>query len=255
MAPIKAIWAGIVYFFDALTFSPEKPYLTDNTPIQYSPTSAVRPQATRYPIFDPPDDLEDTPFQCVYPDYPEKDGWVMCNTNADRGCWLKNHKTGQRFDINTDYENNGPKGVIREYYLELTESTRNPDGFGDVPVQLFNNSFPGPRLQACWGDRLRITIKNKLPENGTSIHWHGFRQLNTGPMDGVNAITQCPLAPGEEFTYDFNATQYGTSWYHSHYSLQYAAGVLGAFTIYGPMSKNFDHQLSPIIVSDWLHQR
>ena len=75
---------------------------------------------------------------------------------------------------------------------------------------------------------MSITIKNKLlcsdtvddPGNGTAIHWHGIRQLNSSQMDGVNAVTQCPIAPGEEFTYVFNVTQYGTTWYHSHYSLQ-----------------------------------
>jgi FtsP/CotA-like multicopper oxidase with cupredoxin domain len=74
-------------------------------------------------------------------------------------------------------------------------------------------------------------------------------------MDGVNAITQCPIPPGQSFTYVFNVTQYGTSWYHSHYSLQYAAGALGPLTIYGPTSMAYDHSLYPIILSDWLHTR
>lgn len=63
--------------------------------------------------------------------------------------------------------------------------------------------------------------------NGTSIHWHGIRQLNSMHMDGVNGVTQCPLAPGDSFTYSFKALQYGTSWYHSHYSVQYADGLVG----------------------------
>ena len=63
--------------------------------------------------------------------------------------------------------------------------------------------------------------------NGTSIHWHGIRQNQTMDMDGVSGITQCPIAPGESFTYTFKATQYGTSWYHSHYSMQYADGLQG----------------------------
>ena len=29
---------------------------------------------------------------------------------------------------------------------------------------------------------------------------------------------------------------------------------MGPFTIYGPVSKAFDHQLYPIVMSDWLHQ-
>jgi len=61
--------------------------------------------------------------------------------------------------------------------------------------------------------------------NGTSIHWHGIRQNQTMHMDGVNGVTQCPIAPGDQFTYSWNATQYGSSWYHSHYSVQYADGV------------------------------
>ncbi|OQV04908.1 hypothetical protein CLAIMM_09722 [Cladophialophora immunda] len=265
MAPIRTLWTGIVYFFDFLTHSPSQLYSTENAPdlqIPVQPVQPIQPQATKYPIFNPPDDLEDIPFRCEYPDYPEKEGWISCNTKTDRHCWLRNVKTGQRYDIHTDYENDGPKGIVRHYYLELEESTRNPDGFASLPVQLFNNSFPGPRIQACWGDQVHITVHNKLagnntndnPGNGTTVHWHGFRQLHSAYMDGVNAVTQCSIAPNTNFTYIFNITQYGTSWYHSHYSLQYAAGALGPFTVYGPTSKDYDHQLYPIIMSDWLHQ-
>jgi FtsP/CotA-like multicopper oxidase with cupredoxin domain len=30
-------------------------------------------------------------------------------------------------------------------------------------------------------------------------------------MDGVNGITECPMAPGETRVYRFKATQYGTT--------------------------------------------
>ena len=228
MAPIGAIWTRIVYVFDFFIGASSPPPLFEDKQVPQFPIGAVQPQATKYPIIVPPDDLEPTPFQCEYPQHPESDGWVACNTNLDRQCWLKNTKTGKRYDINIDYENDGPTGIVREYYVELSNYTRNADGFGDVYVQLFNNSLPGPRIQACWGDQVRITINNTLngarnpsdPGNGTTVHWHGFRQWKTGQMDGVNGVTQCPIRPGESFTYVFNATQYGTSWYHSHYSLQ-----------------------------------
>lgn len=61
----------------------------------------------------------------------------------------------------------------------------------------------------CWGDELEITVFNNLTTNGTTMHWHGIRQLNSVANDGVNAITQCPIAPGETFTYRFTAMQYG----------------------------------------------
>lgn len=42
--------------------------------------------------------------------------------------------------------------------------------------------------------RIEITVRNKLKNfNGTSIHWHGIRQLNNNWMDGVAGITECPL--------------------------------------------------------------
>lgn len=84
---------------------------------------------------------------------------------------------------------------------------------------LFDGIYPGPLLEACWGDEVVVTVVNQLANQGTTIHWHGVRQLFTNDMDGV-PITQCPIARGDSFTYRFRVTQYGTSWYHSHYSLQ-----------------------------------
>lgn len=221
MAPIAAFLAGLVYVFDFLTGSSRKFDVTmGSLQIPVPEMELHFPQETNYPIIIPPDDLEPNPFQCEYPSYSEDDGWVACNNNTNRDCWFKNTKTGQRFDINTDYESNGPKGITRRYFIELTDSSLNTDGNGTVPVQLFNGSLPGPRIQACWGDRVEITIQNSLKENGTAIHWHGLRQWKSGHMDGVNAVTQCPIPPGTQFTYGFNMTQYGTTWYHSHYSLQ-----------------------------------
>lgn len=78
--------------------------------------------------------------------------------------------------------------------------------------------------------------------------------LNKNLMDGVPGVTQCPIAPGKSFTYRFNATQYGTSWYHSHYSLQYTDGVLGPVTVQGPTSANWDTSIDPILLGDHIHE-
>ena len=72
-----------------------------------------------------------------------------------------------------------------------------------------------------------VVVNNKLKSNGTSIHWHGIRQWLTMHMDGVNGVTQCPIAPGDKFNYTWRANQYGSSWYHSHHSVQYADGAAG----------------------------
>lgn len=66
-------------------------------------------------------------------------------------------------------------------------------------------------------------------------------------------VTQCPIAPGETYTYKFKATQYGTSWYHSHFSLQNAFGLVGPIVIHGPTTANYDVDLGPVLLSDWFH--
>ena|ERR1700733_10992249 len=74
---------------------------------------------------------------------------------------------------------------------------------------------------------IHVTVINSMAYNGTSIHWHGIRQNQTMNMDGVNGVTQCPIAPKDNMTYVFKTTQYGSSWYHSHYSVQYSDGLQG----------------------------
>jgi FtsP/CotA-like multicopper oxidase with cupredoxin domain len=64
---------------------------------------------------------------------------------------------------------------------------------------------------------------------------------------------QCPLAPGQSKTYTFLCTQFGTSWYHSHFSAQYGDGVLGPIVIYGPATADYDVDLGAMPISDWYH--
>lgn len=70
---------------------------------------------------------------------------------------------------------------------------------------------------------------------------------------GVPGVTQCPIAPGQIVTYKFKATQYGTSWYHSHLSLQAALGMAGPIVIHGPATANYDVDVGPVMLKDWFH--
>lgn len=83
-----------------------------------------------------------------------------------------------------------------------------------------------------------------------------MRQLNSFHHDGVNGVTECPIAPGSSVTYKFRALQYGSAWYHSHYSMQYGDGLLGPITIYGPSTANFDKNAAfrPLLMTDWNHR-
>ena len=89
------------------------------------------------------------------------------------------------------------------------------DGYLKHTGKVVNGTYPGPLIEACWGDNITVHVTNYVEHNGSTIHWHGLRQLGTNSADGVNGVTQCPIAPGQTYTYNFRAQQYGHTWYHS----------------------------------------
>ena len=40
------------------------------------------------------------------------------------------------------------------------------------------------------GDTLAITVLSSIPDDNTTIHWHGISQLKTNWADGVPGMTQ-----------------------------------------------------------------
>ncbi|KAL8329973.1 hypothetical protein RB597_005326 [Gaeumannomyces tritici] len=168
------------------------------------------------------------------------------NGPKSRNCWGKH-------SIDTNYYETAPDtGVTREYWLSVEEGICNNDGYKRY-CQTFNGSFPGPLIWANWGDNLVIHVTNNMKTNGTAIHWHGLHQRGSVEYDGVPGVTQCPIAPGKSLTYKFRVTQYGTTWYHSHFSLQYTEGLFGPMIFYGPTTANYDEDLGTLFLQDWDH--
>lgn len=171
------------------------------------------------------------------------------NTATTRSEWCD-------YSIDTDYNTEYvDTGVTREYWFELTDVTVAPDGVSRSAMAV-NGSIPGPTIFADWGDTVTIHVTNSLTTslNGTSIHWHGIRQNFTNQNDGVVSITQCPLAVSESTTYTWKATQYGSSWYHSHFGLQAWQGIFGGIIINGPATANYEEDLGLVFLNDWDHQ-
>ncbi|KAL6720298.1 hypothetical protein ACLMJK_002219 [Lecanora helva] len=157
---------------------------------------------------------------------------------------------------NTNPYTNAPNsGVTRNYNFNIARGTIAPDGVNRSAL-LINGAFPAPTIEANWGDKLTINVCNNIagPEEGTALHWHGFLQKATPWFDGVPAVQQCPIAPGKCLTYTFIADLYGTSWYHSHYSAQYNAGLLGPMIIHGPKNAAYDIDVGPVLLTDWYHK-
>jgi FtsP/CotA-like multicopper oxidase with cupredoxin domain len=94
----------------------------------------------------------------------------------------------------------------------------------------YNGLIPGPVMHANVGDKIRIVLKNELPES-TSLHLHGVRVPNA--MDGVDPYTQKAIEPGASFTYEWTALEPSVGMYHSHHNAQVQVpnGLAGAILI------------------------
>lgn len=142
--------------------------------------------------------------------------------------------------------------MTRYYDWTINKQSCAPDGVNTTCL-LVNGEFPGPMIEANWGDKIEVKVTNGLSDEGAALHWHGILQKGSQPSDGVPGVSHCPIAPGKTLTYTFNAELYGTSWWHGHYSSQYASGLSGPMVIYGPNTTEYDIDLGPIQMSDWYH--
>jgi len=94
----------------------------------------------------------------------------------------------------------------------------------------YNGEIPAPIIRVNTGDKVRINLKNDLPES-TSLHLHGIRVPNAA--DGVDPYTQPAIKPGETFKYEFTALESSVGMYHSHHNAQVQVpnGLAGALLI------------------------
>ncbi|KAK4762483.1 hypothetical protein SAY86_008251 [Trapa natans] len=79
-----------------------------------------------------------------------------------------------------------------------------------------NGEFPGPVIRVHRGDTVFVNVINR-GYYGVTLHWHGVKQPRNPWHDGPEYITQCPIAPGTNFTYEVQfTTEEGTLWWHAH---------------------------------------
>ncbi|PWY97404.1 hypothetical protein BCV70DRAFT_219514 [Testicularia cyperi] len=119
----------------------------------------------------------------------------------------------------------------RVYNFTLTEIASNPAGV-TKQMRVINGISPGPMVQANIGDRVIVHVDNRMSVP-TSLHWHGQYQRGSNQMDGTAGITECGIAPGTTFTYNWTVQQSGSYWYHSHYGPTYSDGLFGPLILHG----------------------
>ncbi len=117
----------------------------------------------------------------------------------------------------------------------------------------YGGQVPGSEIRVRQGDRVRIVVENRLPQD-TTVHWHGLRIPNA--MDGAPDVTQPSIQPGEAFQYEFTVPDAGTYWYHphAHSAEQVGRGLAGAFIIEEPNPLPVDRDVVWVL-GDWRLKR
>ncbi|KAG0146995.1 hypothetical protein CROQUDRAFT_43546 [Cronartium quercuum f. sp. fusiforme G11] len=149
------------------------------------------------------------------------------------------------------------KTQTRKYTLVVHNTTASPDGFWRE-VLAINNQMPGPLIEANEGDRLEITVINRL-DSPLTMHWHGIYQNGTNWEDGPAGITQCPIPVGGTYTYQFSLDgQFGTYCKPpAHYESLRVEGINGPLIIHSPRDPlkrkiDFDQEMV-LMLTDWFH--
>lgn len=117
----------------------------------------------------------------------------------------------------------------KDYYFVVKETTLSIF-CANRTVLTVNGSFPGPQIRATRGQKVRVKVQND-GDYGVTIHWHGIKQPRNPWVDGPENITQCPISPKNNFTYEIILSdEIGTLWWHAHSDWSRAT-VHGAFII------------------------
>jgi FtsP/CotA-like multicopper oxidase with cupredoxin domain len=146
--------------------------------------------------------------------------------------------------------------TVREYDWVISDIVANPDGVFR-PMTVINGLFPGELIRCNDGDTIVVHLENRSA-NATAIHFHGMFQNGTNFMDGTPGVTQCSIAPGQSFRYEFTVKgQAGTYFYHGHQAAQHLDGLVGPLIVHSRSEKN--PQQVPyasdrvILLQDWYY--
>jgi manganese oxidase len=80
------------------------------------------------------------------------------------------------------------------------------------PAWAYNGRVPGPTIRCTEGDHLKINFGN-FGTHPHTMHFHGFHPAE---MDGVDGEYRGGIAPGDHYTYEFDADPFGCHLYHCH---------------------------------------
>ncbi|KAF8377977.1 hypothetical protein HHK36_031366 [Tetracentron sinense] len=112
---------------------------------------------------------------------------------------------------------------------KVTYGTISPLG---VPQQgiLINGKFPGPNINSTTNNNVVVNVFNNLDEPFL-LSWSGIQHRKNSWQDGVLG-TNCPIPPGQNFTYHFQVKdQIGSYFYFPSTAMHKAAGGFGGLRV------------------------
>ncbi|KAL4218091.1 hypothetical protein ACF0H5_022827 [Mactra antiquata] len=120
-------------------------------------------------------------------------------------------------------------------------------------IAVFNRTMPGPTLVVYKNQEVTIHVKNRMLSDGVAVHFHGIEMRGTPWMDGASYVTQCPIMPGQSFTYRFIPNRIGTYFYHSHLGMQMNMGLAAPLIVKEASSDSMEKTEEHIIVIQDYH--
>jgi len=119
-----------------------------------------------------------------------------------------------------------------------------------------NGQWPGPTIHVRKGDKAFVNVHNN-GDYGVTIHWHGVKQPKNPWSDGPENITQCPIKPGKNFTYEvIFSDEEGTLWWHAHSDWSRAT-IHGAIVILPEIGKTYPfpkpYAEQVLILAEWFN--
>ncbi|GAV56752.1 Cu-oxidase domain-containing protein/Cu-oxidase_2 domain-containing protein/Cu-oxidase_3 domain-containing protein, partial [Cephalotus follicularis] len=121
-------------------------------------------------------------------------------------------------------------------------------------VIVINGHFPGPLLNATTNDVVTVNIHNNLTDPFL-MTWNGVQLRRNSWQDGVQG-TNCPIQPGQNWTYRFQIKdQIGSFFYFPSLLLQKAAGGYGAIRVHNravvPVPFPQPRKEFDVLIGDW----
>ncbi|MFN3209755.1 MAG: multicopper oxidase family protein [Roseovarius sp.] len=148
----------------------------------------------------------------------------------------------------------GKAGAASGAYRVLTAAPAKvrlaPEAFPETLAWTYDGQVPGPVLRHKRGEMFEARLVNDLPEQATTLHWHGLRLPNA--MDGVPGMTQEAVRPGDSFDYRFALRDAGTFWYHPHANSleQISRGLAGVLVVEEDTPPEVDAE-EVLVLDDW----